>query len=231
MTRTDTALADEQRRLYGELYEQYGDDPRALFHSNEESQRERFEMLARLFPNQSEPFTVHEIGPALGHFGDFLRERFPQAVFSGSEIFEPFVSVCSRRFPEGEFFLRDITVELPEDRYDFVVLCGTFNIPGEAPREQWQAFVYSMLRAMYAIATKGIGATLLTTYYDPGRERPDLFYQDENALMDFTVRELSRHFDLDSAGPLYEYAIRVYRPEYVQTRYPQPAFAKYFKQR
>lgn len=224
-------IADEQRRLYLELYGRHGDDAKALFHNDQESQYERFGMLGRLFAREAGPFTVHEVGCALGHFGDYLRERFPQAVFSGSDICEPFVEACRRRFPEGQFFLRDITEKLPEDRYDYVVLCGTFNIPGNTPREPWQRFVYAMLRAMYALAHKGIGVTFITTYIDPGRERADLYYQDEKRLLDFTVKELSRHFELDRFSPLYEYALRAYRPEYVQSFYPQPAFARYFKKK
>jgi len=222
-------IADEQRRLYGELYDRYGDDARALFHNDQASQYERFDMLSQCFVRETGTFTVHEIGSALGHFGEYLRERFPLAVFSGSDIYEPFVIASRGRFPSSQFFVRDITESPPAERYDYVVLCGLFNIPGNALRDEWQAFVYSMLHAMYRLASKGIGATFLTTYYDPGRERPDLFYQDEHALMDFAARSLSRHFQLDEFGPLYEYCLRVYRPEYVRTIYPQPAFAKYFK--
>jgi Methyltransferase domain len=223
------SIVDEQRRLYGELYERYGNDAKALFHNDQDSQYERFSMLTRCFERETSTFTVHEIGCALGHFGQYLKDHFPQAVFSGSDIYPPFVDACRQRFPVNEFFVRDITDKLPEDRYDYVVLCGTFNIPGNTPRDEWQAFLYSMLSAMYGLARKAIGATFLTTYFDPGRDRPDLFYQDEKRLMDFCVRTLSRHFELDEFGPLYEYGLRVYRPEYVRTLYPQNAFAKYFK--
>ncbi|HEV8619516.1 MAG TPA: class I SAM-dependent methyltransferase [Nitrospiraceae bacterium] len=222
-------IADDQRRMYGDLYQRYGEDPRALFHNDQESQYERFQMLTRCFSQETGAFSVHEIGCALGHFGAFLREGFPQVDFSGSDIYEPFVHECRKRFPQGDFFLRDVTQELPKDRYDYVLLCGTFNIPGSIPRDKWQQFVFSMLSAMYAMARKGIGATFLTTYYDPGRNREDLYYQDEKQLMDFAVHNLSRHFELDSMGPLYEYALRVYRPEYVRASYPQQAFARYFK--
>jgi hypothetical protein len=225
------SISDDQRRMYGELYQCHGDDPKALFHNDQESQYERFELLTRCFSRETGAFSVHEIGCALGHFGDLLRERFPQAVFSGSDIYEPFVAKCREHFPHCEFFLRDITEELPADRYDYVVLCGLFNIPGNIPREAWQRFVFSMLSAMYAMARKGIGATFLTTYYDPGRNREDLYYQDEKRLMDFAVRHLSRHFELDACGPLYEYALRLYRPEHVRTLYPQDAFVRYFKKK
>jgi hypothetical protein len=151
------------------------------------------------------------------------------AIFSGSDIFAPFVELCQERFSGHEFFLRNITKELPPERYDYVVTCGTFNIIGDGPRDEWQSAIYQMATAMYALAKRGIGLTFLTTYYDPGRNRADLFYQDEKQFMDFAVRTLSRHFELDEMGPLYEYGFRVYRPEYVHLLYPQQAFSKYFR--
>jgi hypothetical protein len=187
-------------------------------------------MLARCFSRERQAFTVHEVGCALGHFGEFLRRAYPLAVFSGSDIYEPFVQECRSRFPGGEFHLRDITETLPSDRYDYVVICGTFNVPGSYPREEWRAFVFTMLRAMFSMARKGMGATFLSSYYDPGRNREDLYYQDEKEVIDFAKRGLTRHVELDAWGPLYEYGLRAYQPAYVRTQYREPAFAKYFKE-
>ncbi len=216
-------------RMYGELHARYGDDARALFHNDRESQHERFAMLCRLFDREVAPFTVHEIGCSLGHFGEYLRERFPLARYSGSDILPEFVNICRRRRPDCDFFLRDVSGALPPERYDFVVTCGMFNVIGDAPRTEWSAFVYRMARAMYALCTRGIGITFLTSYIDPGKGRADLFYQSEAELMDFVVPNLSRHFELDRRGPLYEYALRVYRPEEIHKHFPQSEFAKYFR--
>lgn len=221
-------LQEAQQRFYGRLHDQYGDDARALGHANQVTQYERFELIAGAFAHESAPFTVHEIGCATGHFGEFLRERYPLAVFSGSDILPPFVDTCRRKFPGGEFFVRNITSEPVAGHYDYVVTC-LFNCRGEAPRDEWQQFVYDMLEAMYRLADRGIAATCLTSYIDPGREYPDLHYQDEKALMDFTAARLSRHFALDMRGPLYEYALHVFRPSYVRTRHPDPSLSKYFK--
>jgi hypothetical protein len=226
---TMDAVTQEMLKLYGGNFEQMGNKEQALFHNDQESQYERFVMLVRLFERETEPFTVHEIGCSMGHFGDFLRERFPLASFSGSDIYPPFVTLCRERFPNNEFFVRDITKELPDERYDYVVTCGTFNIIGDCPTSEWQVAIYRMMTAMYALARRGVGLTFLTTYYDPGYNRADLFYQNEKLLMDFVVRNLSRHFELDEMGPLYEYGIRIYRPEHIHRLYPQRAFAKYFK--
>jgi len=218
--------------MYERLYKEHGKDARALLHADRESQHERFLMLTRCFDHETEPFSVHEIGCSFGHLGDYVGEGWPHARYSGSDICPPFIEECRRRFPDGEFFLRDVSTEVPEDRYDYVVLCGTFNIPQDSNRDEWQRFVYSMIEAMYAMCRKAIGVTFLTTYVDPGRERSDLYYQDEKHLLDFVARRLSRHFVLDSAGPLYEYTIRVYRPEYVwasREEYRRAGFERYFK--
>ena len=226
------SIANQQRNFYEQSFERHGDNSTTFLHKDQVQQYERFLMLTRCFSRETGNFSVHEIGCSLGHFGEFLKQRFPSAEFSGSDICKPFVIECRRRFPDGEFFLRDVTEKLPEDRYDFVVICGTFNVPLGAPKDEWQEFIFSMLTSMYAMSRKGISATFLTTYYDPGRDRPELYYQDEKRLLDFVAGKLSRHFELDYSGPLYEYATNVYRPEYIRSlrkEYGSEDFARYFR--
>jgi hypothetical protein len=223
-----STISEQMLSLYGRGFEQFGDDPRAFFHNDHDSQYERFHLLAQMFQHETRPFTVHEIGCSTGHFGEFLREFHPLATYSGSDIYAPFADVCRQKYGRDEFFVRDVSREVPADRYDYVVTC-LFNLPGTTPRDEWQQFIRSMLTSMYAMAERGVGTTFLTTYYDPGRNSPDLHYQDEKELLDFAVRALSRHVALVASGPLYEYALHVYQPSYVRSRHPQPSLSKYFK--
>ena len=228
-------ISNDVGKMYEQLYEQYGDDARSFLHNDQASQYERFYMLTRCLVHETGAFSVHEIGCSVGHGGDFLADCFPEAEYSGSDISEVFVNKCRARMPGKEFFVRDITESIPDDRYDFLILNGTFNIPPEgASREDWQQFVYSMMTAMYAMCRKGIAVNFLTTYFDPGRDHPHLHYQDEKAVMDYTARNISRHFELDSMGPLYEYSVRAYRPAYIrllQESYQTESFARYFKEK
>jgi SAM-dependent methyltransferase len=223
------SLADDQARFYGGLFERFGDDPRSLSHRDARTRDERFARLSVLFRHERGPFAVHDVGCGLGHFGDYLAERFPEAEYSGSEIHPPFVEACRRRLPRARFFLRDITRETPAERYDFVTLTGVFNIPLDAKREEWWDFIRSMARAMYRIARKGVAFDFLSTYCDAERIDARLHYQSEKQIADFVAAELSRHFELDNSGPLYEYTVRVYRPEYVRSLYPWPEFDRYFR--
>jgi hypothetical protein len=79
-----------------------------------------------------------------------------------------------------------------------------------------------MMTAMYNMSRRGVATTFLTTYFDKGLDREELYYQDEKEIMDFVAGNLSRHMSLAMFGPLYEYGISAYRPEYVRQRCPQP---------
>jgi len=224
------SIRDDQRRHYANLWQRYGMDLRAVGWRQESAlQDERFFRLSRAFDREQDSFTVHDIGAGLGDFGRFLRERFPRAEYSGSEVCDEFLEVCRRRFPRNRFMLRDVSAELPPERYDFVTQSGLFNGRLSTPVERWQQVVFDMLRAMYAMARKGIAANFLTTYCDPERMRAELHYQHPQPIIEFVSRQLSRHWELDAAGPLYEYTLRVYRPEYVRERYAASAFSRYFK--
>ena len=224
------SIRDDQRRYYADLWQRYGMDLRAVgWRQESELQEERFFRLSRLFVHEQDSFSVHDIGAGLADFGRFLDEHFPLAEYSGSEVCDEFLEVCHRRFPRSRFVLRDVSAELPRECYDFVTQSGLFNGRLDTPAEEWQQFIFDMLRAMYTMARKGIAANFLTSYCDPERMREELHYQHPEPIIDFVSRQLSRHWELDAAGPLYEYTLRVYRPEYVQQRYAEAAFSRYFK--
>ena len=224
-----SSIGDEQGRFYEELYAQYGDDPRSLSGRDRETQAERFFRIVRGLELQDAPASLHEIGCGLGDFGEYLGERYPQVVYSGSDVAPKFVDACRARYPQSKFELRDVAETVPDDRYDYVTLSGTFNIRLSQSPEDWERFAFEMLRSMYAMCRKAISANFLTSYSDPAYRREDLHYQDERRLTDFAVGELSRYFTLDLGGPLYESTLTVYRPEYLAERYPDPAFDRYVR--
>jgi hypothetical protein len=223
------SIRDQQRKFYGDLHRRHGDDPRSLSSRDEKTQQERFHRIAKLFTGATGSFRVHEIGCGLGHFGDFLREHHPKAEYSGSDIVEPFVERCRERHPGREFQLRDVAAEPCADRYEYLTLSGTFNVRLAAEPGEWAAFIERMLLSMWVMCTRGIAVTFLTTYHDADRADPALHYQSEKQILDFATSKLSRHVELDMAGPLYEYTLRIYRPEWVRLAYADEAFARYFR--
>lgn len=222
------SIIDDQKNYYRELWERFGEDPRSLGHRDSETQFERFRRLSRGWEAETGSFSVHEIGSGFGDFGLFLERDFPRAIYSGSEICEEFLEVSRRRLPGGRFFKRDIVSDPPSECYDYVTQSGTFNGRLGTPADEWQTFVFSMLSAMYGMARKGVAVNFLTSYADAERMSEELHYQDPKPLLDFVVGRLSRFYEIDAAGPLFEYTLRIHRPEFVRARYSAEPFERYF---
>ncbi|MDH3629361.1 MAG: class I SAM-dependent methyltransferase [Acidobacteriota bacterium] len=221
-------MRDEQEQHYLELFNKHGDDPQALSYRDGPTQIERFHRLSLAFADMKEPFSVHEVGCGLGHYGDYLKRHHPLATYSGSDIIETFVDHCRERFPDDTFHHRDLVADNVAERYDWVMLSGLFNLKLAQPRDVWQDFVWQMLTEMYRLCRHGIGCNFVTSYVDEGRERSEIFYQDPRTLIDFATRHLSRHVEYDGAGPLYDYTVRIYRPEHIRRDYADAAFDHYF---
>lgn len=221
--------SDEQRRYYSRLFHEHGHSPRAVDQRDHETQNERFFRLVQAFRFEPAHFSVHEIGCGLGDFGEYLKEHFPQADYSGSDICQEFVDVCKRRFSTDRFYLRNIVDSGTDERYDFVTISGTFNTRLSADEASWSQFVRRMMRAMYSMCNYGIVVNFLTSYCDQHLMRGDLHYQDEKEILDFVISGMTRHIELDASGPLYEYTLRIYRPDYIRARYPEQQFSRYFR--
>ena len=139
-----------------------------------------------------------------------------------------FVSACRVKFPGAAFHERDVATARPGERYDFVTMSGTLNGRLNTPEPAWRAFGRSMLEAMFAMCRCGMAANFLTAFADRERMRPELHYEDPRDAIEFATRHLSRHVEIDAGGPLYEFTLRVYRPEFLRTRYAVPEFDRYF---
>jgi SAM-dependent methyltransferase len=229
MPRPSATLADSQREFYQQRWREFGDDPRSLAYRDLATQNERFFRLARLFERHPGAFTVHEVGCGLGHFGEYLAPRFRQAAYSGTDLCPEFVAACRTRFPQADFHLGDFRDHDECAQYDFLALSGTFNPRLDTPSAEWQAFIDALIRKMFACCRCGVAVNFLSPYCDADRREDELHYQDPWTLTEWIVRDLSRHFEFDWGGPLFEYTLRVYRPEYVRRQYPEGEFDRYFR--
>lgn len=200
--------------------------------------QERFARLARLFDREPHGLSVHEIDCGRADFAEYLGIHRPHAVYSGSDPRPEMITAARERFPEATLLARQIRREVPEDVYDFVVWrdCGAAWTASR--RQVRERAMRETLTSMYAMATKGLAVCVpaLATS-QPWREfepSPEVSSDQPlelgiEALLAFVVGRLSRHVELDAAGPIPEYILRVYRPEYVKAAYRQPAFGQFFE--
>lgn len=224
-----SAIARAQIEVYRRGFLEHGDSAQATFNVARAYQHLRFERMMRpllALGSMPSPFSIHDVGAGLCDLHVYLVEREIEHRYSGSELVAEMVELARKKFPEIELLERDVLNGDELSAYDCVVSSGVFNIPGEADRTEWHAFVKRTIERMYEMAVRAISFNFLTSHRT--RTDPTLHYIDPAELFDFCQR-LSRFVVVDHAYPLYEASIAVIKPATVRECHGDPLFDKYFR--
>ena len=91
-------IIESQKRFYLKKFQQYGDSPQSLSWNDKKSQYLRFQKITDLFQYEnSNPFSVHEIGCGLAHFNEFMINYPANISYSGSDIVAEFVETNRKK--------------------------------------------------------------------------------------------------------------------------------------
>jgi SAM-dependent methyltransferase len=204
---TGPSVLDDVRDYYTRRLAEHGPTPRGVDWNSAESQATRFRQLLRLCDS-----------PTVGSLGDYgcgygaLLEHARAAGFAGSyrgyDIAPAMVEAARARFAADPAARFD-TAEAVLDGCDVVVASGVFNVKLAAPLADWEEYVFRTIGRLAALARRGFAFNALTSYSDPDRVRPDLYYPDPCRLFDHCKRRYSRHVALLHDYGLYEFTILV----------------------
>jgi SAM-dependent methyltransferase len=164
--------------FYAERWREYGYDTRSLGIGSRESQEVRFDVLAQIGDLRNT--SILDVGCGFGDLHSYLETRGIPVRYTGLDIQPAFIEEAHRRHPGDEFFCADVERFEPKEPPDYVLISGTFNVKF---REDQEAWVFRILRRLFERARRGLGINMLSTYYDPGHFRDDMFYcEPERAL-------------------------------------------------
>ena len=214
-----------QKKKYRARFLKYGDSVLSTFQNNTETQTLRFEYLLKNISPQPGPFRLHDIGSGLGDLHGFLLERGIKHEYSGTEIVPEMIAVSRRKFPEITVYERDFLDAPADETYDFVVLNGTLNLRSETELTEQKEYAFALIEKMFQHANAAIAFNFLTSRGT--FSVPELCYFDPAEIFDF-CQGLSRFVTLDHSSPLYEATVTVFQPGYLQSRFPQTVYQKYF---
>lgn len=154
---------DEQSRarlteLYRRSLDLHGPTARGLRWSSEESQRERFRLLALVGPWAGR--SLADVGCGVGDLLAYLRGRRRwRGSYDGFDIVPEMVEAARRkqRGRRGRFSVRDVLAEGFPRTYDYVLASGTFNLR----IDDHERFFQRMVAAMYAACRRGVAFNVL----------------------------------------------------------------------
>lgn len=194
---------------YNSTLERFGDGPKAVNWSSEESQRLRFDILSQVGDLRNR--CVHDVGCGLAHFYTYLQSRQLNCDYIGSDISEQMIRAAREKNPEGPTLKTANLLQTDEPwmRADYVLNSGVFTVKCDIAEPEWEEFVFSMIERMFSLCEVGIGFNLMTSYVD--YKDGHLYYKSPDDILSFCVNNLSRRVVIRHDYPLWEYFTFIYK--------------------
>ena len=201
------ALCARVRDYYDAKLAVHGATPAGVDWNSRESQELRFAQLARLW--QGEPgASIVDYGCGYGALAGWLRAAGHEGRYCGFDLSRD-MAAAGARTAAALSACRFTNERRSVEPGDYAVASGIFNVKLDTPVAAWDAYVRDTLHDLASLGRRGFAFNVLTLFSDPERRRPDLYYADPVATLDYCAREFSRRVALLHDYPLYEFTVLV----------------------
>ena len=134
----------------------FGNDWRALGWHSRRTQFKRFAVLCEV--GNLHQSRVLDVGCGLGDLYGYFRKEGIEVDYEGCDLLPTMVNRARERFPEARFVVRDAFEGLGDERYDYILSSGAFNIDFG----QNLTAVQAILRNMVAHCERGVAINFLS---------------------------------------------------------------------
>jgi len=175
---------------------------------SEQAQFLRFEQLTKILPSGNTDISLLDFGCGYGGLFSFLRNQKIALNYVGYDCVEAMIEQAKKIFSDEEkaTFLSNEQLLQPAD---YVVASGVFNQKGEIEETVWTDYVHSSLDRLNTLASKGLAVNFLTSYSDPEKMRPDLYYANPLTLFNRCKTQYSENVALLHDYKAYEFTLLV----------------------
>ncbi|MEO5358137.1 MAG: class I SAM-dependent methyltransferase [Nitrospirae bacterium YQR-1] len=160
----------------------FGDRPEAL-RWNKNGQTLHYESIASVLPET--PASVLDYGCGKGDFYAFLKDREFKGHYAGFDINEKLIAFAKDKYPGVDFRVFDVEDEDLEESFDYVLLCGVFNLKVEGVDNT----IKNVLKKLFFRTNKVLAYTGLSAY--SSHKSYELNYTSPELLLSFALKELS----------------------------------------
>ncbi len=188
--------------FYNFHLQRFGDRPEAL-RWTPEGQLRRYTTLAEISANLHGS-TVLDYGCGTGDLYRFLKRRGIDVRYTGVDINENFIRLAKKKYPDCTFRVMDVSEDSLEGYYDYVFICGVFNllVPGV------QENLKEALVKLFQHCNKGLALSALSSH-TPVKD-PELNYTSPEEMVKFSIENLSPFISLSHDRVQYDFTLYVY---------------------
>jgi len=148
---------------------------------------------------------ILDFGCGKGDFFQYLRDRGITVDYTGYDFNANLISLAQKKFPESRFRVFDIDSDALDEDFDYIFLCGVFNLRVSGLAET----IHHALQKLFRHCRKGLAFNALSDL-NPAQE-VELYYTSPTDLFRFAVKNLSPYVSLRHDRMYYDFTMFVYR--------------------
>lgn len=206
-------LNKESLAKVSEYYESaicsHGASPRGVDWNSADSQQLRFIQLCKIIAS-NESYSITDLGCGYGALVEFLDQHLPNyTYYIGMDISKEMIKqavICNMSKRKGLTFIEG---KLPQEKTDYSVASGIFNVKLDIAVSTWEQHIVSTLNHLNQMTTKAFAFNMLTSYSDDDKRKDYLYYADPCFWFDFCKSTYSRNIALLHDYELYEFTLLV----------------------
>jgi SAM-dependent methyltransferase len=153
-------------------------------------------------------FSLNDLGCGYGAYYDYLREKYQDVSYFGSDISAPMIAAASERHREYSQVKYAVSGS-PLQVADYSVASGIFNLRLNCPDAEWEKYMLTTLDELDRNSKRGFAFNCLTSYSDSDKMRAELYYADPCKIFDYCKRKYSKNVALLHDYGLYDFTILV----------------------
>lgn len=192
---------ENNKKIFEESFAKYGDHPKSCHW--DEKMAFRYEELVNSIDLDGS--SILEIGCGIGGFYDYcINDRnIRNITYKGIDLVEGMIDLARRKYPEAEFEVCNILEqELPE-QYDYVIMCGLFNIASST------ADMKKILAETFKYCKKAMAFNFISTYVNFLDE--EMSYHNPEEVFTFCAKHLNRKIRLNHHYEKCDVSVVVYQ--------------------
>ncbi|MCL4476181.1 MAG: class I SAM-dependent methyltransferase [Nitrospirae bacterium] len=148
---------------------------------------------------------ILDFGCGKGDFLTFLKEKNIKVQYTGVDINEKLIALAKEKNPDSTFRVFDLEKETLEEDFDYIFLCGVFNLRIQGIDET----IRNSLKRLFGHCRLGIGFNALSSH-NPKKDF-ELHYVSPEELFTFAVENLSPFVSLRHDRISYDFTLFIYR--------------------
>lgn len=198
-------LSDIENYYSGKIRE-HGISAKGVDWNSEDSQNLRFLQLMKVIADGKD-FSLLDYGCGYGAIIELLEKQGNSFKYTGFDISSEMLERGKQMF--GESKDRVWINNLADEKFDYTVASGIFNVRLEHNDESWLEYIHKTLSDMDARSEKGFSFNMLTKYSDKEYMRDYLYYADPAYFLDYCKKNFSKYVAVLHDYPLYEFTVIV----------------------